>query len=401
MMYRECICSMAITNYIIFSSIAIGGNRRKWIVKKPILCTSLNSFHPLSYTPVKNETIEYNKQNHDYKAVSSLFESLRKGERSALACAITLVESQHPVKQASAQVLLSLVLKEAKKRYENLGKKAISFRIGLTGPPGAGKSTFIESFGKMLTSQGHKVAVLAVDPSSSTTGGSLLGDKTRMTELSRDPNAYVRPSPASGCLGGVTRSTNEAIALCECAGYDVVIVETVGVGQSEFHVSYMVDLFAMIVSPAGGDELQGLKKGIVELVDMVIVNKADGDLIPSARRIQADYISALKFVRRKFKLWRPLVLCVSSQTKEGISDLWEDMQQFQSILYESSDLELQRKKQYGLWLWIHIEYNLLNAFKKHPEIKMLVTDIEKQVQEGVITPGQASDILLKKFFSPF
>ncbi|GFU11704.1 methylmalonic aciduria type A homolog, mitochondrial [Trichonephila clavipes] len=252
--------------------------------------------------------------------IMPLSRTLKEGERSALACAITLVESQHPVKQASSQILLNLVLKEAKKRYDKLGPKAFSFRIGLTGPPGAGKSTFIESFGKMFTSQGHKVAVLAVDPSSSTTGGSL--------------------------LGGVTRSTNEAIALCECAGYDIVIVETVGVGQSEFHVSYMVDLFAMIVSPAGRDELQGLKKGIVELVDMVVVNKADGDLIPSARRIQSDYISALKFVRRKFK----------------------------------------RKTQYSMWLWIHIEYNLLNAFKKHPDIKTLVSDIEKQVQDGVITP---------------
>ncbi|KAF8784517.1 methylmalonic aciduria type A homolog, mitochondrial-like [Argiope bruennichi] len=373
----------------------------KYFPREHFVYNFFNSFIPLSNTHVKNEISELPKLDQNYKAVSSLFERLKKGERSALACAITLVESQHPVKQASAQVLLSLVLKEARKRYEKLGQKALSFRLGLTGPPGAGKSTFIESFGKMLTSKGHKVAVLAVDPSSSTTGGSLLGDKTRMTELSRDPRAYVRPSPASGCLGGVTRSTNEAIALCECAGYDIVIVETVGVGQSEFHVSYMVDLFGMIVSPAGGDELQGLKKGIVELVDMVIVNKADGDLIPSARRIQADYTSALKFVRRKFKLWRPLVVCVSSQTKEGISSLWEDMQEFQSILNESGDLELQRKKQYSMWMWIHIEYNLLSAFKKHPEIKTLVVDIERQVQEGIITPGQASDILLKKFLRPF
>ncbi|GFQ71540.1 methylmalonic aciduria type A homolog, mitochondrial [Trichonephila clavata] len=373
----------------------------KCILKVLSVNAGLSSLLPLSYMPLKTEMSATLKPNHDYRAITSLFTRLKEGERSALACAITLVESQHPVKQASAQILLNLVLKEAKKRYEKLGPKALSFRIGLTGPPGAGKSTFIESFGKMLTSQGHKVAVLAVDPSSSTTGGSLLGDKTRMTELSRDRNAYVRPSPASGCLGGVTRSTNEAIALCECAGYDIVIVETVGVGQSEFHVSYMVDLFAMIVSPAGGDELQGLKKGIVELVDMVVVNKADGDLIPSARRIQSDYISALKFVRRKFKVWRPLVLCVSSRTNEGIPDLWIDMLEFKSILMESGDLELQRKKQYSMWMWIHIEYNLLNAFKKHPDIKTLVSDIEKQVQDGVITPGQASDILLKKFLGPF
>lgn len=183
--------------------------------------------------------------------VNDLFRRLCNGDRSALAQSITLVESQHLEKRRCAQNLLNLVLKKSRSIH-----KSHSFRIGLTGPPGAGKSTFIETFGKFLTNQGHQVAVLAVDPSSSTTGGSLLGDKTRMTELARDKRAYIRPSPSSGCLGGVTRSTNESIALCECAGYDIILVETVGVGQSEFHVSYMVDMFVMLVSPTGGDELQ-------------------------------------------------------------------------------------------------------------------------------------------------
>lgn len=328
--------------------------------------------------------------------VINLYDRLCSGDRSALAQAITLVESQHPEKRHCAQNLLNLVMKNSREDCDDFDK-AKSFRIGLTGAPGAGKSTFIESFGKFLTNKGHKVAVLAVDPSSSTTGGSLLGDKTRMPELSRDMNAFIRPSPSSGCLGGVTRSTHESIALCERAGYDIVLVETVGVGQSEFHVSYMVDMFVMLVSPTGGDELQGLKKGIVELVDLIIVNKADGELIPSARRIQSEYISALKFVRRRFKSWRPSVLCVSSKTKEGIEGLWEEMMNFNDTLSESNEFYFNRKKQYNLWMWLHIENTLMNIFKKHPKITSLIPEMESQVQERIITPGQASDILLKKF----
>lgn len=333
-----------------------------------------------------------------YKHCSSnevLFKSLICGDRSALARAITLVESQHPQKRKQAQDLLNLVLKKGSD--DSVVSKLPSFRIGLTGPPGAGKSTFIEAFGKFLTRKGHKVAVLAVDPSSLATGGSLLGDKTRMPELSRDPNAYIRPSPASGCLGGVTRSTHEAIFLCECAGYDVVLVETIGVGQSEFHVCRMVDMFVMIVSPAGGDELQGLKKGIFEMVDLVVVNKADGDLLPSAHRVQGEYISALKFVRKRFENWKPSVLCVSSKTKEGIERLWSEMLDFQECRMEYDELNMNRKKQYSMWMWLHIENTLLNAFKKHPKVKHMLLEIESQVQEGSITPGQASDILLQKF----
>lgn len=327
--------------------------------------------------------------------LDNLFKSLCDGDRGALARAITLVESQHPEKQHHAHNLLNLILRSAR---DNNGLKPGSFRIGLTGAPGAGKSTFIETFGKFLTNKGHKVAVLAVDPSSSTTGGSLLGDKTRMPELSRDINAFIRPSPANGCLGGVTRSTNEAIALCECAGYDIVLVETVGVGQSEFHVSYMVDMFVMLVSPAGGDELQGLKKGIFELVDLVIVNKADGDLIPSAHRIQSEYISALKFVRKRFKNWRPSVLCVSSKTKKGIEKLWDEMIDFKETLSESQELYLNRKKQYNMWMWLQIENTLMNTFKKHPKVLSMIPEMENQVKEGIITPGQAADMLLKRFF---
>lgn len=326
--------------------------------------------------------------------VSNLYGELCCGNRSALARAITLVESQHPKKKLYAQSLLNLVLKNANEdRIDN----AKSFRIGITGSPGAGKSTFIETFGKFLTNNGHRVAVLAVDPSSSTTGGSLLGDKTRMPELSRDNRAFIRPSPASGYLGGVTRSTHESIALCECAGYDIVLVETVGVGQSEFLVSHMVDMFVMLISPTGGDELQGLKKGIVELVDLIVINKADGELVPSARHVQSEYTSAFKFVRRRFKSWRPSVLCVSSKTKYGIERLWEEILNFKKIVSESQELYLNRKKQYNLWMWLYIENTLMNTFRKHPKVKALLPEMENQVKERIITPGQASDILIKQF----
>lgn len=368
---------------ILYRSISqISGRRKSFAVK---------SFVRFSH--------QYSQQANSKSLVDVLFNGLLAGQRSSLAAAITLVESQHPKKQEDAQALLTLVLKNAKDRYAKDGQKSLSFRIGLTGPPGAGKSTFIEVLGKYLTERNHKVAVLTVDPSSSTTGGSLLGDKTRMPELSRDKNAYIRPSPTGGWLGGVTRSTNEAIALCESAGYDIIIVETVGVGQSEYYVAYMVDMFVLLVPPAGGDELQGLKKGIVELVDLVVVNKADGDLISNARRTQAEYISALKFVKRRSKQWRPLVLRVSSFTKDGFPNLWEDMEDFQETMLESGELEAKRKKQYRTWMWNHIENHLISAFKAHPKIHQLLNEVEKQVEDGIVTPGQASDILIKKFLN--
>ena len=234
-----------------------------------------------------------------------LFDDLVAQQRYALARSITLVESTNRAKALEARHLLMAV--ERHMRRENRDPAA-TFRIGLSGPPGAGKSTFIEALGRSLTAKGHKVAVLAVDPSSGTTGGSLLGDKTRMPELTRDPSAFIRPSPSSCHLGGVTRSTNEAVVLCEAAGYDVIIVETVGVGQSEYIVESMVDMFCLLLPPAGGDELQGIKRGIVEQSDLIIVNKCDGDLVPAARRIKGEYMSALKFMRPKTRYWRPKVL---------------------------------------------------------------------------------------------
>ena len=323
-----------------------------------------------------------------------LLEGLRAGQRASLAEAITLVETSHPIKKLQAGQLLTRVLQDANQKYSTKGTQALSFRIGLSGPPGAGKSTYIESFGKFLTAQGHRVAVLAVDPSSATTGGSLLGDKTRMPELSVDTNAYIRPSPSRGHLGGVTRSTNEAIVLCEAAGYDIIIVETIGVGQSEFSVVDMVDMFALLIPPGGGDELQGLKRGIMEMSDLVVVNKSDGDLIPAARRMQYEYISALKFIRPKVKDWRTPVKRISSHTQEGIPELWEVMVKFRQTMEENGEFVMRRKTQRRAWLWTHLKDNLVSAFKDTPGMRDRIREAEVQAMEGVVSPGDAADQLL-------
>ncbi|RKP35816.1 ArgK protein [Dimargaris cristalligena] len=214
-----------------------------------------------------------------------------------------------------------------------------SFRIGLSGPPGVGKSTFIEAFGTLLTEQGYRLSVLAIDPSSILTGGSILGDKTRMPNLSRNTNAYIRPSPNRGTLGGVARNTHQSMLLCEAAGYNVCLVETVGVGQSETMVADMVDMFVLLVPPGGGDELQGMKKGIMEIADMVLVNKADGDLLNAARRAQIEYTSALKFMHHRFSSWRPPVLPVSSMQKEGLKEAWSSMLKFKNEFEADGSLE--------------------------------------------------------------
>ncbi|XP_055014476.1 methylmalonic aciduria type A protein, mitochondrial [Boleophthalmus pectinirostris] len=255
-------------------------------------------------TAVNTEHIQ-DLSGPEQRLLNKLYEGLIGGQRASLAESITLVETQHPRKKELAQVLLQRVLAYRREQEKQNRGRPLAFRVGLSGPPGAGKSSFIEVVGKMLTGRGHKVSVLAVDPSSCTTGGSLMGDKTRMTELSRDMSAFIRPSPTSGTLGGVTRTTNEAIVLCEGAGYDIVLVETVGVGQSEFAVADMVDMFVLLIPPAGGDELQGIKRGIIERADLVVVTKADGDLLVPARRIQAEYTSALKLLRRQTRSWNP------------------------------------------------------------------------------------------------
>lgn len=325
-----------------------------------------------------------------------LLKGLQVGQRASLAESITLVETSHPKKKLQARQLLTQVLQDAKKKYSIHGTKTLSLRLGISGPPGAGKSTFIENFGKFLTAQGHKVAVLAVDPSSATTGGSLLGDKTRMHELSCDMNAYIRPSPSRGHLGGVTRSTNEAIVLCEAAGFNVIIVETIGVGQSEFSVADMVDLFALLIPPGGGDELQGLKRGIIEMSDLIIVNKSDGDLVPAARRMQYEYVSALKYIRPKNKHWSVPVKRISSVTREGIPELWNLMQKHRKIMEDCGDFVSRRKTQQQAWLWSHLKDSLVSAFVSAPAMKEKIRMMEIKVIDGMLSPGDAADILLQQ-----
>ncbi|KXJ17418.1 methylmalonic aciduria type A homolog, mitochondrial [Exaiptasia diaphana] len=372
-----------------------------------MLSTKLLIFRRSCYA-TKRSSLPYHFQRWYYAQTASkipdqdpkvlqIYEGITKGHRGSLAQGITLVETLHPEKYKQAQKLLSKAVRFSKRELTFSSGQKSSFRVGFSGPPGAGKSSFIEVFGKLLTTQGHKVAVLAVDPSSSRTGGSLLGDKTRMTELSRDPNAYIRPSPTSGTLGGVTRSTNEAIVLCEAAGYDVIIVETVGVGQSEYAVAHMVDMFVLIIPPAGGDELQGIKKGIVEMADLVLVNKADGELLIPAQRIQAEYISALKLLRKKSKLWSPPVLRVSAQTGDGIPKTWDVMQDFFEKMSAVDELELLRRKQHIIWMWNHIKEHIMMRFKMNPDVKKKIKSYESLVGEGLMTPGLAADMLLKIF----
>ncbi|KAG7221941.1 hypothetical protein INR49_016967 [Caranx melampygus] len=301
-----------------------------------------------------------------------MYDGLIGGQRASLAESITLVETQHPRKKELAQVLLQRVLAYRAEQERSNGGKPVAFRVGLSGPPGAGKSSFIEVVGKMLTGRGHKVSVLAVDPSSCTTGGSLLGDKTRMTELSRDMNAFIRPSPASGTLGGVTRTTNEAIVLCEGAGYDIVLVETVGVGQSEFAVADMVDMFVLLIPPAGGDELQGIKRGIIERADLVVVTKSDGDLV---------------------------VVRASSHTGEGIPELWAKIESYRDAMLASGELQARRRAQQKVWMWSLIQENVLLHFQNHPSVRETLPHLEEKVTSGAISPGLAADLLLKGFSS--
>lgn len=335
--------------------------------------------------------------DREKRLLTKLYDGLIGGQRAALAESITLVETQHPRKKELAQVLLQRVLAFRQEQERRSGGKPVAFRVGLSGPPGAGKSSFIEVIGKMLTGKGHKVSVLAVDPSSCTTGGSLMGDKTRMTELSRDMNAYIRPSPTSGTLGGVTRTTNEAIVLCEGAGYDIVLVETVGVGQSEFAVADMVDMFVLLIPPAGGDELQGIKRGIIEMADLVVVTKSDGELVVPARKIQAEYTSALKLLRKKSKVWKPKVVRISSQMGQGVLELWETMLHFREEMLSSGELRVRRQTQQKVWMWSLIQENALRHFQQHPAVRAELPELERRVTCGEISPGLAADLLLKVF----
>jgi len=317
-----------------------------------------------------------------------LSETIREGDRRALARGITLVESTRRDHRAKADELLKEVLLHSGK----------SIRIGISGVPGVGKSTFIESFGLYLIEQGHKVAVLAVDPSSKRSGGSILGDKTRMEVLSRHPEAFIRPSPAGKTLGGVARRTREALLLCEAAGFDVVLVETVGVGQSETAVAELVDMFLLLLLPSGGDELQGLKKGIVELADLIVVNKSDGDLKQAARRAAAEYRAALHLLRPASPNWSPQVLRCSAVEGNGIPEVWQAVEGFRAAMTASGELKERRARQARDWMWNEINESLLQALRADPEVSKELESLEKQVMAGQITPAAAAGRLLADFY---
>lgn len=301
-------------------------------------------------------------------------------DRAGLARAITLVESTRADHQAQAQELITSLLPKTGK----------SLRIGITGVPGVGKSTFIEAFGLHLISKGHKVAVLAIDPSSSKTGGSILGDKTRMAELAQNDKAFIRPTPTSGSLGGVARRTREAMLLCEAAGYDIIIIETVGVGQSEIEVADMVDMFLLLLLPNSGDELQGIKKGIVELADLIIVNKADGDSLAGAKRVRSDYSAALRMLHATSTNWQPTVVTCSALNNEGITEIWEIASDFQTIIKKSGEWEKKRETQAVSWMWKEIKENLLTNFLNQPRINEKLHNAESEVKSGKKSPTQAA-----------
>ncbi len=317
----------------------------------------------------------------------SLIEGIRTGDRRALARAITLAESTRTDHRADADVILDALLPAT----------GHAVRLGISGPPGVGKSTFIEAFGNHIIATGRRVAVLAVDPSSRRTGGSILGDKTRMEELSRRPEAFIRPSPGRGQLGGVARRTREAMLLCEAFGFDVVIVETIGVGQSEVAVADMVDLFLLLVAPGGGDELQGIKRGIMELADLVVVNKADGDLAPAAGRTRADYNAAVHLLRPKWRSWETEVMAVSALTGHGVPEVWDAIERFTAQVGPSGELDAARSRQATAWLWSEIGDTLLERFRADPTVIGRLSDMESRVSSGQITPTMAATRLLDAF----
>jgi LAO/AO transport system kinase len=315
----------------------------------------------------------------------ALAEQLRAGDRSTLARAITLVESSLPEHVAQAQALL---------RALGPGRDG-ALRLGVSGPPGVGKSTFLDAFGLFLLDRGLKVAVLAVDPSSTVSGGSILGDKARMNRLAQDPRAFIRPSPSGAALGGVTRRTRESIVLCEAAGFDVTIVETVGVGQSETAVADMVDCFLVLFQPGSGDELQGIKRGILELADIVAVNKADGDQLPRARAAVQELSSALRLLGPRSSGWEGRVLAISSLESTGLDALWQGVEEHRRFMEARGAFERRRQEQRVRWMAALIEEGLKTAFEQQPRVQARRAALEQEVAAGRLPPAQAAEELLR------
>ena len=346
--------------------------------------SNVNAVSEEKYTPAVNaKRFPLRKR----LTAEELVQGVSAGDRKILSQAITLIESNAPRDFDKAQRVLQALLPYTGK----------ALRIGISGVPGAGKSTFIEAFGQMLCRQGYKVAVLAVDPTSSITGGSILGDKTRMQMLSREPNCFIRPSPAKGTLGGVARKSRETMLLCEAAGCDVILVETVGVGQSEITVRSMVDFFMLVVLTGAGDDLQGIKKGIMEVADAIVVNKADGDNLPKAIVTQGEYERMIEFIRPATEGWKTHAYRCSALTKEGLIELWAVMRKFEKVTKESGVFFNRRKAQTLSWVNSMIDEHLHNLFFEDPMIKGRLPAVMEAAVNGVVSPSQAVTELIRAF----
>ena len=319
--------------------------------------------------------------------IGALAAGVVRGERRALARAITLIESTRDDHRTAAEALLEAVMP----------RTGGSVRLGATGAPGVGKSTFIEALGLHVIGAGHRLAVLAVDPTSKLSGGSILGDKTRMERLAREPGAFIRPSPAGPTLGGVARRSREAMLVCEAAGYDVVIVETVGVGQSETAVADMVDMFLLLIAPGGGDDLQGIKRGIVELADLILVNKADGDLAPAAHRTVGDYANALRLLRPRLPGWQARVQACSALSGIGVDAVWDAVLAWRGAM--GGMVDEQRSVQARAWMWNEIGENLTAALRRHEGVRELIGELEAEVAGGRTAPSTAVRRIMGRFLS--
>src|ERR1700756_5019375 len=323
--------------------------------------------------------------NNTDDTVDGLAAAVRTGDRAALPQAITLLESTRPDHREQAQQLLLTLQPDSGNAH----------RVGITGVPGVGKSTTIESLGMHLIEQGHRVAVLAVDPSSTRTGGSILGDKTRMARLAVQPDAYIRPSPTSGTLGGVAKATRETIVLLEAAGFDVILIETVGVGQSEVAVANMVDTFVFLTLARTGDQLQGIKKGVLELADIVVVNKADGEHLPEARKAARELAGAIRLINPREILWRPPVLTMSAMEGTGLTEMWETVERHRQVLTDAGAFDDRRRAQQVDWTWQMVRDTVLDRVLSNPAVRKARAEVERQVLAGELTPAMAAQQILK------